>query len=41
MQCLHYKPVSNHFCSRGESRGESNPLLEVTMNSKEENSLDF
>jgi hypothetical protein len=28
MQCLLYKPVSNRFCS--------NPLVEVTVNSKEE-----
>jgi hypothetical protein len=38
MQCLHYKPVSNHFCS-GVGGGEGyNPLVEVTVNSKEENS---
>ncbi len=37
LQCLHYKPVSNHFCSKGE--GEENPLLEVTVNSKKENSF--
>jgi hypothetical protein len=32
IQCSHYKPVSNHFCSK---------LLEVTVNSKEENPEDF
>ncbi len=31
IQSLHYKPVSNHFCS--------NLLVELTVNSKEENSL--
>ncbi len=30
-----YKPVSNHFCS-GAGRW-SNPLIEATMNSNEEN----
>ncbi len=36
IQCLHYKPVSNHFCSGGGGGG-LNPLLEVTVNTKEEN----
>jgi hypothetical protein len=35
MQCLHYTPVSNHFCLGG---GGGKPLSEVTVNSKEENS---
>jgi hypothetical protein len=38
MQCLHYKPVSNYFCSRG---GGGVPLVEVAVNSKEENFEDF
>ncbi len=29
IQCLHYKPVSPHFCSR--SWEEQNPLVEVTV----------
>ncbi len=33
---IHYKRVSNHFCSRGEYIYI--PLVEVTVNSKEENS---
>jgi hypothetical protein len=33
------KTVSkNHFCARGVSGGEKNPLGEMTVNSKEENS---
>jgi hypothetical protein len=39
MQCLHYKPVSNPISSgRG---GGGNPLVEMTVNNKEENSQDF
>jgi hypothetical protein len=34
---VHYKPVSKPFCSRG--REEENPLVEVTVNSKEEYSI--
>ncbi len=30
---VHYKPVSNHFCSRGRRSKKS--VVEVTMNSKE------
>ncbi len=33
IQCLHYNPVSNHFCTGG-----GDPFVEVTVNSKEENS---
>ncbi len=33
-ECLHYDPVSNHFCSRGvEVKSVS---IEVTVNSKEQ-----
>jgi hypothetical protein len=39
MQCLHYNPVSNHFCSGGG--GGVKPLVDVTVNSKEENSYYF
>jgi hypothetical protein len=38
-QCLHYKPVSTHFCWGGGGWGELNPLVEVTV--KEENSSYF
>jgi hypothetical protein len=43
IQCLRYRLVSNYFCSKGEGggRGRKNPLVEVTVNSKEENSYDF
>ncbi len=34
VQCLHYKPVSNHICSRGGVKS-----VEVTVNSKEEKAL--
>ncbi len=37
IQCLHYKPVPTHFCC-GVGEGQ-NPLVEVTVNSKEQNSL--
>jgi hypothetical protein len=37
-KCLLYKPVLNHFCSGWVG---VNPLVEVTVNSKEEISLDF
>ena len=39
IQCLHYKPVSNHFCSKGGR--ELNTFVDVTVNSKEENPEDF
>ncbi len=35
IQCLHYKPVSNHFCSMGGGVSR----VELTLNSKEENFL--
>ncbi|MFN9908742.1 MAG: hypothetical protein ACK56F_21885, partial [bacterium] len=38
IQCLHYKPVSNHFCSGG---GGVKSVSSVIVNSKEENSEDF
>jgi hypothetical protein len=44
IQCLHYKPVSNHFCPKGGGGGGSkiqNLLLEVIVNGKEENSKTF
>ncbi len=41
IQCLHYKPVLNHFFSGGGGGGGFSPLVEVTVNSKEENSWDF
>ncbi len=38
-QCLHYKPVSNHFCSKGAGGGGVvKSVEEVTVNSREENS---
>ncbi len=37
LQCSHYKPVSSRFCSRGGRK----LLVEVTVNSKEDNSSDF
>ncbi len=40
IQCLHYRPVSNHFWPPGVGGG-GNPLVEVTVNSKEEISSDF
>ncbi len=42
LQCLHYKQVSNYFCSGGGGGGGGlNPLVEVTMNSKKEKSWYF
>ncbi len=38
IQCLHYKPVSTHFCSR---EGGGVKCDDVTVNIKEENSSDF
>jgi hypothetical protein len=37
IQCLPYKQVSNHSCSRGAGGGV-NQLVKMTLNSKEENS---
>ncbi len=39
IQCLHYKPVSNHLCWRewGGRGGGFNLFVEVTANSKEKN----
>ncbi len=39
IKCLHYIPVSNHFCSGGGGGVKS--VVKVTVNSKEENFLDF
>ncbi len=40
IQCLHYKPVSNHCCPGGGG-GVKSESVEVTVNNKEENSSDF
>jgi hypothetical protein len=40
MQCLHYKPVSNHSCSGGRGGGIKS-VVEVSVNSKKKNSSDF
>ncbi len=40
IQSLNYKPVSIHFCCGGRGGGVKS-VVEVTVNSKEENSKDF